>query len=406
MTESGDRSVAIVTPWYPTPRVPFGGPFVQELVKAVADRCDGVTVYHLDLWGLPQDEERAALIARTQRRLQPLARTGTRGAGGATVHYAPTLLPNGGDWAAQARAHAEWLTAALGGEPLPQPVVHAHVGIRGAYAALENARPDARVYVTEHASFLADVLGQPAARELYDEVIARSTRFFVVGRNLVDLLAAVYPHHAGKVELVANPIDFDVPRKRPVDRIRRWIAIAALTPRKRVDYLIQGFARCRAADPGLRLTVVGTGAQEQELRELAEALGVADAVDFRGAVEPTEIPRIMAEHDLFVHTSRHETFGVVVVEALAAGVPVLATRCGGPEELLEGIEDAAGGMIDVDDSPEALVKGYQELARRFPAGLDLESAREHLRGRYSREAVADHHEAIWFGRPAAPQEGR
>ena len=404
MTETGDRSVAIVTPWYPTPRVPFGGPFVQELVKAVADRCDGVTVYHTDLWGLPKDDERAALVERTARRLMPLARTGSRGVAGATVHYVPTLLPNGGDWAAQARAHAAWLTEALGGEPLPQPVVHAHVGIRGAYAALANARPDARVYVTEHASFLADVLEQPGARELYDEVVTRATRFFVVGQNLVDLLTEVYPHHAGKVELVANPIDFNVERKAPAGRIRRWIAIAALTPRKRLDYLIEGFARCFADDRELRLTIIGKGKQELELRELAAGLGIAGAVDFRGAVEPTAIPGLMREHDLFVHTSRHETFGVVVVEALAVGIPVLVSRCGGPEELLAGIEDDAGGMFDVDDSTDALVKAYAALTARFPAGLDLERARESMRGKYSREAVADHHEAIWFG--PNPQEGR
>jgi glycogen(starch) synthase len=406
MTETGDRSVAIITPWYPTPRVPYGGPFVQALVAAVADRCDGVTVYHTDLWGLPQDEERAALVERTAERLVPLTRTGGRGVADTTVHYVPALLPNGGDWAAQARAHARWLGTALGGEPLPQPVVHAHVGIRGAYAALENARPDARIYVTEHASFLADVLEQPEARALYDEVITRSTRFFVVGRNLIDLLTEVYPHHAGKVELVANPIDFDVPRKAGTDRIRRWIAIAALTPRKRLDYLIAAFAQCRADDPELRLTIIGKGRQEKELRELADELGVAAAVDFRGAVEPAEIPGLLREHDLFVHASRHETFGVVVVEALAVGVPVLVSRCGGPEELLAGIEEDAGAMFDVEDAPEVLVKAYQDLVSRFPVGLDLERARESMRAKYSSEAVAAHHEQIWFGADEARREGR
>ncbi|MEU6858683.1 glycosyltransferase [Glycomyces sp. NPDC046736] len=401
MTVTGERSVAIITPWYPTPRVPFGGAFVQELVKAVAPRCDSVTVYHCDLWGLPKDLERAEVARRSQRRLQPLARTAVRGVAGATVHYVPALLPNGSDWETQARAHAEWLTASLRGEPIPAPVVHAHVGIRGAYAALENARPDAKVYVTEHASFLDQVLAEPGARDLYDEVIDRATRFFAVGRNLVDQLGAVYPHHRAKLEIVANPIDFGAARREPPRRIRRWITIGALTPRKRIDYLLRAFAECRADDPDLRLTIVGRGNQEPELRALATELGLDDAVVWRGAVDPADIPAVLAGHDLFVHASRHETFGVVVVEALAAGVPALVSRCGGPEELLEGIEADAGAMYDVDESPAALVKAYRELTRRVEAGLDLDRAREHLRRRYSREAVADHHERIWFG----PSEG-
>lgn len=404
MTADPERSVAIVTPWYPTTRTPYGGAFVQEVVTSVADRCDRIAVYHTDPWTLPADAEQAARVVSAQRRLAPHAFTGFRGAGGAVVHYTPALLPRGVDWAGQARSHAEWLARALGGAPIPEPVVHAHVGIRGGYAALENARPDARVYLTEHASFLADVLAEPAARDLYDEVVARSDRFFVVGGALHQLVAETFPHHAGKIERIANPIDFDVPRKTAGDRIRRWLTIGSLIPRKRVDYLVECLARCREDDPELTLTVVGPGPERSRIAALARSLGVADAVEFRGAVKPAEIPAIMGEHDLFVHASRSETFGVVVVEAVAAGLPVLVTRCGGPEELLYGIEDEAGALYAVDDSPEPFLAAYRDLVDRFPDRLDLDRAREVLRVRYSHEAVADHHERIWFGAAAARED--
>lgn len=392
-----DRRVAVVTPWYPTTRTPYGGTFVQEVVKAVAGRCERVAVYHTDPWTLPQDAEEAARVERAQRELAPRASAGFPGAAGSVVRHLPAMLPRGADWAAQARAHAEWTALALSGEPIPEPVVHAHAGIRGGYAALENARPDARVFVTEHASFLADVLAQPAARDLYDEVVDRATRFFVVGSALGALVAETYPHHAGKVELIANPVDFDVPRKAPVDRIRRWLTVGSLIPRKRVDHLIECLAVCRKEDPELTLTVVGTGPERGRLAELARSLGVAEAVDLRGAADPAEIPAIMREHDLFVHASRSETFGVVVVEAIAVGLPVIATRCGGPEELLAGVEDAAGAVVDVVDSTGPFVAAYRDLAARFPARLDLERAREALRAKYSHQSVADRHEQVWFG---------
>ncbi|MFI0373518.1 glycosyltransferase [Actinomadura sp. 1N219] len=93
----------------------------------------------------------------------------------------------------------------------------------------------------------------------------------------------------------------------------------------------------------------------------AAELGVGDAVTLTGAVPPTDALRRMREHDVLVHPSRGETFGVAVVEAVAAGLPVLVTRCGGPQVTLAGVEDAAGEMIDVDDDPETIAAGYRRL---------------------------------------------
>jgi glycogen(starch) synthase len=133
------------------------------------------------------------------------------------------------------------------------------------------------------------------------------------------------------------------------------------------------------------------------MEALAADLGVADAVSFIGAVEPVAIPGLMASHDLFVHTSRHETFGVVVVEALAAGTPVLVTRSGGSDQVLAGIEDEAGRLVDVVPDPAVFADAYRSLRERYPAKVDVDRAREHLRGKYSYAAVAEHHHRIWFG---------
>jgi glycogen(starch) synthase len=173
--------------------------------------------------------------------------------------------------------------------------------------------------------------------------------------------------------------------------------VAGLIERKRIDYLLRAFADCRAEDPGLTLTLAGEGELRRGLLALTAELGLEDAVEFIGAVEPGEIPGLMADHDLLVHTSRHETFGVVVVEALAAGTPVLVTRSGGSDQVLEGIEDDAGQLVDVVDDPRAFADAYRSLRDRYPEKVDLPRARAQLRAKYAYDAVGAHHHRIWFG---------
>lgn len=393
----GSKRVAVVTPWYPDAQVPYKGAFVQAKVEAAAPGCDEVSVYHLDGWpvgrGGPVPDEVSALHERALPRSLRAVRTVAE----ASLYRVPVLVPRVGDWAVHADHHARWLRAALGGRPLEAPVVHAHVGVTAGWAALENAAPDAEVFVTEHASFLPAVLEQPAAREVYGEVLRRCARFFAVGDPIRDQIAELWPEHTGKVDYIANPISFAGRRAEPPARLRRWLSVAALSERKRIDFLIRAFAVCRRDDHELTLTLVGDGGLRKRLEALAAELGVAEAVEFAGAVDPRDIPAIMERHDLLVLSSAKETFGVVVVEALAAGLPVIATRCGGPERVLEGHEDDAGQLIDVEDSPESLVIAYKALDERYPHGLDLERVREVMRRRYSYEAVAEAHHRVWFG---------
>ncbi|GGQ28398.1 glycogen(starch) synthase [Actinomadura coerulea] len=395
MNGAGERDVAVLTPWYPAPHHKFQGAFVQAMVEATAPGCGAVTVYHTDGWPLRGGPEAGAAAEEAHRRLLPDALEYVPAPGAARLLRVPVLM-RGRTFGAQAREHAEGLRLALDGEPIPARVVHAHVGLRGGWTALENARPDARVFVTEHASYLDQVLEQPDSHALYERVLDRCTRFFAVTEALREQLVAAFPAYSGKIDVIPNPISFGVTRARPVTELRRWLYVGSLIERKGVGPLLEAFAKCRAEDPALTLTMVGKGALGDRLAQRAAELEVQDAVSFLPPVPLDECTRLMREHDLLVHPARWETFGVSVVEAVAAGMPVLVTRCGGPERTLAGVEGAAGEMVEVGEGAEPIIDGYRRLRDRFPHDLDLAEAGRVLEARFGYGAVAEAHHRHWF----------
>ncbi|MDQ0943575.1 glycosyltransferase family 4 protein [Streptomyces sp. V1I1] len=237
----------------------------------------------------------------------------------------------------------------------------------------------------------------PEAVELYDELLARVTGFFAVGDKVTEVLSKQFPHHAHKILRIPNPISFDVSRPAPVTELRKWLYLGSMVELKGVNWLVEAFAQCHAQDPTLKLTMVGEGPLRKPLTARVAELGLSDAVDLPGSIPHEQALDLMREHDLLVHPSRYETFGMTIVEGIAAGMPVLVTRCGGPEKTLAGIEDAAGELIDVEENAESISDGYRRLRDRFDSGgLDLKRAQEQLAAQYGYEAVAQAHYRLWF----------
>ena len=403
-----DRLV-VTTPWWPSVNRPFAGAFVVDQVAAVRDAFDQVDVVLTEDWPTPYDAFGAKIAQRAYGRLVggahprvPVAQERWHEHARATVWELPTPVRPRAGYASWARTHEWVVNTTLRGRVVDAPVVHGHTGMYGGWIALTCGRVDARVVVTEHATFLPQVLEQPKAREMYRRVLERADAFFVVGSLLQRWLAEVFPDLADRVRICPNVVRTDqiALRPDPVTDLRRWLYLGKFAPHKRVDLLLEAFAVVAAERGDVELTLVGTGKLEDQLRARTAALGLTDRVHILASVAPHEVPALLHAHDLLVHPSTIETFGMTTVEAVASGLPVLVTASGGPDETLAGIEHLAGEIVPVTEGVGDLLAGYRRLAARLDE-LDPVAARESITSRYGPATVARTLLAAYTGREVA-----
>ncbi len=186
------------------------------------------------------------------------------------------------------------------------------------------------------------------------------------------------PLHTIPNGVVCPPVPPAVPPHPP-----RLVFCGRLAPVKRVDRLIRALAVIRAAVPEAELWIVGTGSEEPALRALARSVGVSEAVQFCGW--RPDVPDLLAQSDVVVMSSRHEGLPMIVLEAGAAGKPVVAPRVGG---IPEAVRDGETGVLVDDATPTALaaacVSVLQDRARADAMGR---AARQHVATNFSVEAM-------------------
>lgn len=150
------------------------------------------------------------------------------------------------------------------------------------------------------------------------------------------------------------------PSPREEDAPFRYIAIGTLLPRKGFDLLIKAFAESGLASRGCLLSIIGEGSERSALEQMIAELGLQDSVRLLGRKVKTEIVQALRDSDVFVLSSRAETFGVVCIEAQSQGLPCVATICGGPEEFItekdgvlippENVEELTKAIVYVHDN--------------------------------------------------------
>jgi GalNAc-alpha-(1->4)-GalNAc-alpha-(1->3)-diNAcBac-PP-undecaprenol alpha-1,4-N-acetyl-D-galactosaminyltransferase len=163
---------------------------------------------------------------------------------------------------------------------------------------------------------------------------------------------------------------------------RSLITVGRLAPEKGLDVLLSAFSRVAGAFPDWTLIVLGEGPERARLSELAERLGISDRVSFAGWIrEPGDA---LARADLFVMSSRYEGFPNALLEAMACGLPAIATESLGAREIIT--PDIDGVLVPVDSVSE-LEAALRELMSDDAARRRLSRAARAVSRRFSLEAV-------------------
>lgn len=147
-----------------------------------------------------------------------------------------------------------------------------------------------------------------------------------------------------------------VPRKADASLVRQpmsMIQVGHLIPSKRTDVTIRAFAKLREKHPEMRLTIVGQGAEREKLEQLCRELRVTESVEFAGQIPNQNVFEKMCQSEFFVMASKPEGFGIVYLEAMAAGCVTIGTEGEGISDLIVSGEN--GFLVPADD-PDAIVR--------------------------------------------------
>ncbi|NTW13572.1 MAG: glycosyltransferase family 4 protein [Candidatus Moranbacteria bacterium] len=173
-----------------------------------------------------------------------------------------------------------------------------------------------------------------------------------------------------EIPAIPNGVDtgqFTPSGERKDDGVVRILVVSRLTPRKGIRFLVDAMSSLPIVT---RLVIVGGGGERSNLEALAAEKGVTDRVEFRGLVPHDDLPSVYRESDIFCLPSLNEGMSNTVLEAIASGLPVVATVTGGTQELVTDGENGffvkTGSADDLADKLGKLVAD-PELRRRMGA---------------------------------------
>jgi N-acetyl-alpha-D-glucosaminyl L-malate synthase BshA len=186
------------------------------------------------------------------------------------------------------------------------------------------------------------------------------------------------------IVVLPNGIELDKfkdisPRKQTNEFKKTILFVGTLRPVKGIDYLIKAMYIIHNKSPFTNLLIVGDGPEKDKLQTLVHELSLQDCIHFAGKVPNEKIPEYMAQADIFALPSLSESFGIVNIEAMASGLPIVTTNVGGLPEIVKNGEN---GFVVEPKNPEVfaekilLILKDNDLRKKF-SEQNREKAKEY-----------------------------
>ena len=375
------RKILFLVNWYPNLASPVSGIFIRDQAQLLAERFEVnvLAVYPIGL--------RTAFRDRRHNSIEHDGKVVVYRVYAPTPPYIPHLRLLSSAYVAWRELHKY-----IRRHGCPD-LIHAHVVLPCGWVAAQASRAwNIPALLTEHSSPFTVHLYTSLQRWLVRETM-RSIPVLAVSPALRQRILEFVP--TANVRVLGNVIStrFFTPEDTVLNEPgkKRFLTIALLSYQKGMNHLLHAAALLRArVDCPFELVIGGDGAERQQLEHLARQLGLTNICRFVGLLDRTQVRDWMRWCDVFVLPSIHETFGVVLGEAMACGKPVIATRCGGPEFV---VEDGCGILVPIADA-QALADAMEQF---LPGQVQYDPVRirESICARFGEDAFLRNIETIY-----------
>jgi glycosyltransferase involved in cell wall biosynthesis len=378
--------VLFLTWWYPTADRPQLGVFVREHARAASRAGADVVVLHIPdgpfrgrgLWSLEREQDRDLTDGIATYRLSSRS---------IRVPFSRRLS----FWASYA-LHVGAVAVAIlrlrrrGFHP---DVIHAHVFVAGAVGVAVGRLLRLPIVISEHSTMFVRRVLSPGMERRARYAFARAARVLPVSVCLREAIVA-YGMQA-RFEVVSNAVDPAIfrppdPRQRRSTRrrSRRMLFVGGLEPTEHKGFptLISALGRIALRHRDWQLDVVGDGPSRRDYEARVRACGLGDRVVFHGYRPKPAIAELMRAADVFVLPSKFETQGVVFLEAMMCGLPIVSTTAGSIPEV---VGSESGILVEPDDDLQ-LAEAIEDVVYG-PATFDTAAVAESAARRYSLEVV-------------------
>jgi glycosyltransferase involved in cell wall biosynthesis len=374
--------------WYPSSSSPLSGCFTQEQAEAIAELCPDVRVL-VSLWGHADSVLPARYPWRWPQRLAWLLkqgkskvseRNGVHEIFNAKINWSDRLPFGGIRQLINVNFHNFRQAQQRFG---PIGLIHAHVSYPGGYIASLLSKEFSVPYVlTEHMGPFPfpDLMRDGKPMPEIEEAFRWASASIAVSPALSQRVASFgYP----APHVIPNMVDERAfSQGRPSSNKTVFFTLCGISEQKGINHLLEAIALWNPPSDQFEFRIGGDGPQRAAYQAKSKALGLDDRVRWLGHVSRTQAPGLFTDCHIYVMPSLHETFGVVYAEAIASGKPIIATRCGGPESI---VNPTNGVLVDVGDVP-SLSQAMQAMAAHW-ADYSPDAIRQDFEQRFSRAAV-------------------
>lgn len=229
-------------------------------------------------------------------------------------------------------------------------IIHAHNFLyAGIIAEFLKEKYGVNYIITEHSSsFVRNKLSNQKIKVI-ETSSKNALKVTAVSSSFQNILKQYTKIEVGLLPNIVDSFFFQKDFQKKVIDDYIFLHIASLDKNKNQELLIRSFQKLTKFNDKIYLHIAGDGYMREYLENLVKELSIEKRVNFLGQISQERVRDEMMKSDCFVLSSNFETFGVVLIEALACGLPLIATKCGGPEDI---VNDGNGLLVDVDSQEE------------------------------------------------------